>query len=179
MLMGQKYKVPRSVILNLIKQSCGTDLMRAVSESKLIEAVHVLERIKANGLHMDEEERGPGSCYTGSASSHSSEVLMNDASGTLTGPAIPAEVQQFAAEKKVSRFLNAVIDLARQAFPSAALCVSLGEDAEDRRHQYIALDVEVSGLATQELLAGQRIWSAEIGHVCPSPDAVYFVLGWR
>ena len=77
----------------------------------------------------------------------------------------------------VSRYLSAVIDLARQAFPSSALCVSLGQDAEDERHQYIALDVEVGGLATEELLAGQRTWSAGIRRVCPPPQAVYFVLG--
>ncbi len=98
---------------------------------------------------------------------------------TLTRPAIPPEVQEFAAEKGVSRYLNVVIDLARQAFPSSALCMSLGQDAEDETHQYIALDVEVSDQGTEELLAGQRIWSAGIRRVCPSRHAVYFVLGWR
>jgi hypothetical protein len=104
---------------------------------------------------------------------------MNDSAVTLSWPALPREVQEFAVEKGVSRYLNAVIDLARQAFPSSALCVSLGRDAEDERHQYIALDVKAGGLATEELLAGQRIWSAGIRRVCPSPHAVYFVLGWR
>ncbi len=104
---------------------------------------------------------------------------MNDSLVTLARPAIPPEVQEFAVEKGVGRYLNAVIDLARQAFPSSALCVSLGQDAEDEMHQYIALDAEVGGRATEELLAGQRIWSAGIRRVCPSRQAVYFVLGWR
>ena len=104
---------------------------------------------------------------------------MSDSLVTSPRPTIPPDVQAFALEKGVSRYLNAVIDLARQAFPSSALCVSLGEDAEDERHQYIALDVEVGGQATEELLAGQRIWSAGISHVCPSRHAIYFVLGWR
>lgn len=104
---------------------------------------------------------------------------MNGSSATLSWPAIPPEVQEFAAEKGVSRYLNAVIDLARQAFPSSAVCVSLGQDAEDERHQYIALDVEVGGQAAEELLAGQRSWSAGVSRVCPSRHAVYFVLGWR
>ena len=104
---------------------------------------------------------------------------MNDLLATLSRPAIPTEVQEFAAAKGVSRYLNVIIDLARQAFPSSALCVSLGQDAEDEMHRYIALDVEVSGQATEELLAGQRIWSAGINRVCPSRHAVYFVLGWR
>lgn len=104
---------------------------------------------------------------------------MNDSLVTLSRPAMPPEVQEFAVEKGVSRYLNAVVDLARQAFPSSALCVFLGQDAEDETHQYIVLDVEDGGLATEELLAGQRIWSAGIGRVCPSRYAVYFVLGWR
>ncbi|MCI0376924.1 MAG: hypothetical protein L0215_04915 [Gemmataceae bacterium] len=104
---------------------------------------------------------------------------MNDSLATLSLPVIPPEVQEFAVQKGVNRYLNAGIDLARQAFPSSALRVSLGQDAEDELHQYIALDAEVSGQATEELIAGQRIWSAGISRVCPSRHAVYFVLGWR
>jgi hypothetical protein len=104
---------------------------------------------------------------------------MNDSLVTSSRPAIPPEVQEFAAEQGASPYLNAVIDLARQAFPSSALSVSLGQDAEDERHQYIALDVEAGGRTTEELLAGQRVWSAGVGRVCPSRHAVYFVLGWR
>lgn len=98
---------------------------------------------------------------------------------TLSPPAVAPDVQEFAVEKGIIHYLNAVIDLVRQAFPSSALCLSLEQDAEDERHQYIALDVEVGRQTTEELLAGQRIWSAGIGRVCPSRYAVYFVLGWR
>jgi hypothetical protein len=104
---------------------------------------------------------------------------MPDSLLTSSWPAIPPEVQEFAVEKGVSSYLNPVIALARRAFPSSVLCVSLGQDAEDEGHRYIALDVEVSGQATEELLAGQRIWSAGVSRVCPSRHAVYFVLGWR
>src|SRR6476469_4925357 len=104
---------------------------------------------------------------------------MKNSLVTLSPPAIPPEVQQFAVEKGVSRYLNPVIDLARQAFPSSALCVSLGQDAEDETHQYIALDVEAGGQAAEDLLAGQRHWSAGVSRVCPPRHAVYFVLGWR
>jgi hypothetical protein len=48
--MGQKYKVHRSAIIDLVRRSCGTDLMGQVSESELVEAVRVLDRIKTNGL---------------------------------------------------------------------------------------------------------------------------------
>jgi hypothetical protein len=92
---------------------------------------------------------------------------------------MPPAVQDFAVEKGVDAYLNAVIGLAQQAFPSAPLGVSLAQDAEDERHRYIALDVEVSSLATEDVLAGQRTWSAGLSRVCPSRHAVYFVLGWR
>ena len=104
---------------------------------------------------------------------------MSDALATLSAPAVPSDVQAFAAEKGVGRYLNAVIDLARRAFPSSALSVSLGQDAEDDAHQYVALDVKVGDLSAEGLLAGQRAWSEGIRGVCPSRHAVYFVLGWR
>jgi hypothetical protein len=104
---------------------------------------------------------------------------MNAPLPILSSTAIPPEVQAFATEKGVSRYLNAVIDLARQAFPSSELCVSLGEDAEEAAHRYIALDVAVGGQTAEELLAGQRIWSAGVARICPSRHAVFFVLGWR
>jgi hypothetical protein len=104
---------------------------------------------------------------------------MNGLLVPSTCSAIPLEVHEFADEKGVGCYLGAVTDLARQAFPSSALFVSLGRDAEDETHQYIALDVEVGGRTTEELIAGQRIWSAGVGRVCPSRHAVYFVLGWR
>jgi len=104
---------------------------------------------------------------------------MNDSLVVLSSLVVPPEVEVFAAEKGIKPYLNTVIDLARKAFPSSGLCVSLGQDAEDEQHRYIALDVEVGGQTTEELLAGQHIWSAGIQRVCPSRHAVYFVLGWR
>jgi hypothetical protein len=104
---------------------------------------------------------------------------MNDTLIALPRPAVPPEVEEFAVEKGISHYLNAVIDLAQQAFPNSALCISLGQDAEDESHRYIALDVEVGSQATEELLAGQRTWSTGMPRVCPSRHAVYFVLGWQ
>jgi hypothetical protein len=94
-------------------------------------------------------------------------------------PTILPEVRTFAAQKGVSRYLADVIALARQAFPRCALEVSIGQDAEDESHQYVAIDVDAGGMATEELLVGQRIWSTGVSRVCPSRYAVWFVLGWR
>src|SRR5262249_60917228 len=104
---------------------------------------------------------------------------MTDQAVALPLPAIPPDVQAFAAEKGVSRYLPAVVSLARRAFPSSSLMVSLGQDAEDETHRYIALDVEVGGQEAEELVTAQRTWSAGVSQVCPSRHAVFFVLGWR
>jgi len=104
---------------------------------------------------------------------------MNSLAVAARSPLISHEVQTFADDKGVSRYLGEVLDLAQQAFPASLLGLSLGRDAEDDTHQYIALDVEASDIETEELLAGQLAWSAGIVRVCPSRYAVYFVLGWR
>jgi hypothetical protein len=92
---------------------------------------------------------------------------------------VPPDVQEFAREKGVSQYLPPLIQLVRRAFPASTLAVSLGRDAEDETHQYIALDVDASGLDSAQLLAGQRSWSEGVSQLCPSARAVYFVLGWR
>src|SRR5437868_5084087 len=97
----------------------------------------------------------------------------------IAKPYVPAEVQAFAVAKGVNGYLDAVIDLTRQAFSSSALCVSLGQDAEDETHQYIALDIDASSLTSEDLLTGQRCWSSGMGRLCSSRCGVYFVLGWR
>lgn len=104
---------------------------------------------------------------------------MSSSLTALPPPLITPDVQDFASEKGVSPYLQAAIDVARQAFPASALFVSVGQDAEDETHRYIALDVETGGLSAEELIAGLRTWSSKLGGVCPSRHAVYFVLGWR
>jgi uncharacterized protein (UPF0332 family) len=84
---------------------------------------------------------------------------------TVSEPAIPAEVQEFAAAKGVAGYPEPVIGLVSQAFPTSALVVSLGQDAEDESHRYIALDIDASGKSAEELLAGQRTWSSGLSRV--------------
>jgi hypothetical protein len=50
MLMGQKYRLPRSDVLDLVRRVCGVDLTTAVTDADLLAAVRVLDRIKAAGL---------------------------------------------------------------------------------------------------------------------------------
>jgi hypothetical protein len=50
MLIGQKYKVPRSAILEFIRKTSGINLTEPVTEAELVDAVRILERIKKDGL---------------------------------------------------------------------------------------------------------------------------------
>src|SRR5262245_15343323 len=106
-------------------------------------------------------------------------MVMSGSSVILSRPAIPPEAREFVVKKGINPYLNEAIDLAQQALPSSNLRGPVGQEAEDETHRYIALDVEASELTTEELLAGQRTWTEEIGRVCPSCHAVYFVLGWQ
>jgi hypothetical protein len=98
---------------------------------------------------------------------------------TMPVPAVPPEVVAFAVQQGITQYLPAVLDLTRRTFVSCPLVVSVGHDAEDDSHRYVALDVEVRALNVEQLLAAQMAWSAGIFDVCPSRYAVHFVLGWQ
>jgi hypothetical protein len=104
---------------------------------------------------------------------------MIGAAPRVSLPSIPADVRAFADEKGIAHYLSGGVELAGQAFPSSALTVSLGQDAEEEAHRYIAVDIDAGGMGAEELLAGQRVWSAGLPRVGPTRHAVYFVLGWR
>ena len=50
MLMGQKYRVHRNVIIAQVRRECGVDLNATETAAEIVQAVHVLDRIKAVGL---------------------------------------------------------------------------------------------------------------------------------
>ena len=104
---------------------------------------------------------------------------MNGSLAAIPRPAIPPEVRDFAVSQGVGNYLEPVIAVAQQAFPNARMFVSLGQDAEDDSHRYVAIDIDTSGYGSDELLAGQRAWSAGVARVCSSQAAIHFVLGWR
>lgn len=50
MLIGQKYGVPRSQIINRVQQVCGVDLNASLSETNIVQAIEILETLKRDGL---------------------------------------------------------------------------------------------------------------------------------
>lgn len=56
MLMGQKYRIHRDVVIEAVRLACGVDLNAPGAEAGIIEAIQALDDIKANGLpgsHLD------------------------------------------------------------------------------------------------------------------------------
>lgn len=53
MLMGQKYRVRRSVVLEAVRERCGVDLTVPGTELEIAKAIQTLDEIKANGLTGD------------------------------------------------------------------------------------------------------------------------------
>ena len=104
---------------------------------------------------------------------------MNHVMTSSPRPTIPPDVREFAVAQGIGTYLREVIDLAQHAFPTSDMSVSLGEDAEDERHRYIAIDVAGGDQSAEALLAGQSVWSTGVSRICPPRQAVYFVLGWR
>jgi hypothetical protein len=94
-------------------------------------------------------------------------------------PSAPPEVVAFAAQQGVAQFLPSVVEFTRRVFRSCPLSISIGQDAEDETHRYVALDVNVTSLDPDQLMAAQLAWSANIFSVCPAPYTVHFVLGWQ
>ena len=57
MLMGQKYRVPRSKVIERVQQLTGVDITTPGTEAELQSAMNALVQIKQNGL--DETEPLP------------------------------------------------------------------------------------------------------------------------
>lgn len=49
-LLGQKYRVPRGVIIDRVKVLCGVDITLPIDDAAVQQAVRVLESIKESGL---------------------------------------------------------------------------------------------------------------------------------
>jgi hypothetical protein len=89
---------------------------------------------------------------------------------------IAPEVAAFAAEQGVTTYLPAVIEMTRRIFPNSPLHVWVSEDPEIANDRHLVLEVNVSGLVVEQLVAGQQSWTAEIFQHCPSTHVCVFRL---
>ena len=94
-------------------------------------------------------------------------------------PLVPPVVRAFAEERGIAEYVPPVVEMTREVFPAGLVSISVGEDAELESHKYIALDVKIDGLSTEQLLAAHQAWSTSLSSICSSELGVYFVLGWQ
>jgi hypothetical protein len=92
-------------------------------------------------------------------------------------PAVPPEVLQFAAESGVSDYLYPVMELSNSILPGRPMRVLLEGDPEIENDWHIVFEVDVTGVAEDDIFAGQRRWSAEIFERFPSTHVRIFRLG--
>lgn len=102
---------------------------------------------------------------------------MNTTTTPAALPTVPPEVLQFAAESGVSNYLYPVMELANSLFPGRPMTVLLEGDPEIENDWHIVFEVDVTGVAEDDILAGQRRWSAGLFERCPSTHVCVFRLG--
>src|SRR5881227_3777083 len=89
----------------------------------------------------------------------------------------PADVLALAAESKVQQYLDPLLEMTRQVFPTARwLKVYVAQDPELRDVQFIVFDVQVAGMSPGEGNAAINQWIKELVHLYPSPRECVFQL---
>jgi hypothetical protein len=96
---------------------------------------------------------------------------------TATLPEVPVEVLSFAAEKGVSEWVYPVLEMTARVFADCPLRLFVECDYEDSDWQYIVLEADVKGYASDRLFAARNQWSAEIVRSVPTYPRQYFIYG--
>ena len=104
---------------------------------------------------------------------------MTPTAAVLPVPVASPEVLAFAAEKGVTEYLPAVLELARRVFPTVPLTVHLEEDPEIEDWCHIMIDAYIDGLEVEELVAAESQFTEGLFQVCPSTHVLVFGLGMR
>ena len=93
---------------------------------------------------------------------------------TVSQPVLPADVIAFAAEKGVSDYLPAVLEMTRQVFPNCPVVPLVEDDPEIPDWRAIVMQVDVTGMNVEQLVAAQQRWSAALFQHCPATHVHLF-----
>jgi hypothetical protein len=104
---------------------------------------------------------------------------MSTTAVALPLPFVPPEAHAFAAEQGVSAYLPAVLALVRRLFPREPMTVRVDVDPEIDDYRKIAIEVDVTGWETPQLVAVQTAWFEQLIQICPMPQAIVFRLDLR
>jgi hypothetical protein len=102
---------------------------------------------------------------------------MSATAVSLPLPAVPPEVEAFAAEQGVRAYLPAVLALARRVYAHRRMAVQLADDPEVADDHRIVIKVDLGGMTVEQLDAAQDQWIEGLFQVCPSTHALLFRIG--
>ena len=92
-------------------------------------------------------------------------------------PAVAPEVLSFAAEQQVLPFFEPVLGLTRRIFPARPITVGVEEDPEIANERHILIDVDATGLDSDQMFQSQELWFQDIFKHCPATHVCVFRLG--
>lgn len=87
-------------------------------------------------------------------------------------PAVPA----FAADQRVTAYLQSVLNATHRVFPERPFAVYVDEDPEIANDRHIIIDVDVTGMDSDQMFACQQHWIRELFAQCPATHACVFRL---
>lgn len=90
---------------------------------------------------------------------------------------VPPEVLALAAERGVTAYLPAVLEMTRRIFPDASLSVLVEDDPEIANDRHIVVRVEAEDLKVPQALEARYQWHRELFACCPAPLVCVFRIG--
>jgi hypothetical protein len=103
--------------------------------------------------------------------------IMSAPMTTATGWQWPDEVLAFAEQEQVRPYLDPLLEVTRQLFPTArSLRVYVETDHELRDVRWIIFDAQVPAQDVPDYLAVERRWNEESFRICPAPLICTIVL---
>ena len=99
---------------------------------------------------------------------------MNAQTLSAPRPAVPPEVLAFAREQGVEQYLEPLIELARQVYPSATrFDVFTEDDPEIANDRHIVFELDVP-IGLEQALQADRHWRDGLSRIVPDPLACVF-----
>jgi hypothetical protein len=90
--------------------------------------------------------------------------------------AFPTGVFAFATEHGVANYLPAVWEMTKRVFSNRPFTSILEDDPELPDWRAIVIDVDVTALKADQILAAQQQWTASLCRSCPATHIHFFRL---
>lgn len=102
---------------------------------------------------------------------------MASTATSLDLPDVPLDVVEFASDQHVLAHLRPLLINTRTVFPTAPLSLRLEDDPDFADYRTIRIEVDVTGMGVDEIVAGHNRWGQLLFQSCPAHDVWLFRLG--